>query len=142
MSWSTYLGFGADISWFGHLAAQIQKHSRFFQGYTTLAACSPKDGPSPLVICAQQHIYADRNAHRAAAIESVDYTTIAHSLTATVLPPCDKISLFTQLNWIPSPNFGPDDTAGALGVTRLGPYWQITPQRSLTQQFDPSLLVY
>jgi len=141
MSWSTYLGFSTDFSWFGHLASQMQKHSRFFQGSTTLASCAPKDGPTSLVINEQVQHYPNRNAHRDAAIESISHTTQSHALVPSVSPPCDKLGLFTQLNWIPSANFGPNDHAGAIDHTRHGPFWNITPARSFSQQFNPAHLV-
>ena len=131
LPWQTYLGFAQDFSWFWQLSAQMVKHVCYFKGSTTLDSCSPRNWPTAIVVCQQQAVYLNRNAHRAAAIEQIAFNVIATSRSNVLSSPCDKLGMATPLNFQPSPNFGSiNENAGPIGTTRIGPYWNFTNDRS------------
>lgn len=137
-TWTHYLGFDTDFSWFEGLVGQMQRYAHHFKGSSTLAACSPRNGPAGLVFVTQQVAYPNRNAHRGTDINSVNLTAFAQTIALDIGRPADKCGLFTQLNWKPAPNFHPTvDTIGDVGVTRQGPIWDHIGEQRRSGIYNP-----
>lgn len=137
-NWEEYLSFDNSLQWFGPLIAQHETHSHFFDGSSTLASVSTLNGNTPLLFITQRTLYPNRDDHRLQVVETIDFTASGSSNTIEIPAPCDKYALLTQINFKPAPNFSPfDDTTGDIGVTRFGPWWDVSPIRLITYDYDP-----
>lgn len=112
-------------NWFGQVAALISQYCRHWNGSTTLDKISVRNGSSALITCTSTAVYATANAHRAAAINTMDFH-------------CTAISLTDILNWTPAVNFSPLAPADIFVATHHGPYWNLAPERYQTIEYDPT----
>jgi hypothetical protein len=141
-SWPEYLGLDANHQWFSDLLGQMVTHSNHFSGGSTLAKLSPLNGTAGLIQVIGTGTYTNRNDHRDAIRPQSLYAGQAEVTTTEITPPNDQVALFTQINYVPPPNFHPtDDDTGLVGATLFGPWWKVSPTRMYSNEYDPSLLV-
>lgn len=139
LSWEQFLGLDGNLKWFSDLSGIMANHAKHWNGSGNLGQCSIFDGHTGQIICIGEPALPDRTAHRAAAVESIPHTAVLSSCISEPSPPSESYAACTQINWVPPNNFGhEDDHAGAVGQTRLGPWWNIQPPRFTSVRYDPT----
>lgn len=141
VDWKGFLGFSNDIEWFGQIIELMQPYAKYWSGSTTLKNCSAFNGSTALILCTITSNFVDRNAHRAANAVVAPFSAEA----STPMIPDDELSsrlaMFTQINVVLPPNYGPNDNIGAIGTTRFGPWWNCAPTRAISANYNPSNMV-
>jgi hypothetical protein len=141
VSLTDLLSLSENPRWFGELTGIMTLYCRYFQGSTTLSACSTQDGPCAQFICVGTDDYPDREAHITAdAADRISFYARAESSRIDDSPPSSAYSLLTQINWRPPANFGhTDDNIGTVGSTLQGPWWNVAPLRSESKRYSPTV---
>lgn len=140
-NWKQFLGFNTDVAWFSTILDLMQLYCKHWKGTSTLASMSPINGDSCLTIVTLTDVFADRDAHRG---NNALATPFNGEASCQFVPDNDlssRLSMVTHTNIILPPNYGPNDNIGAVGTTRFGPYWNVAPIRSLSTNYNPSILV-
>lgn len=135
-NYRSYLGFAGDRAWFAELVRQMKKHATHFRGSTTLASCSPRNGPSSLIMVNHEANYFADGLHLARGIRSIDLTASALCDYIELPSPSEPIGLATQINWLPADRLQPGINADAYRATKVGPIWTVLPTRSETPVYD------
>jgi hypothetical protein len=86
--------------------------------------------------------YHNRNGHRDSLLHSAKFEGRADCSVREILSPNDRLTLFTQINYVPRDNFHPqDDDTGAINATVFGPWWRECPARLYSNPYCPTMLV-
>jgi len=138
------LGLDTNITWFGQLRDIMMKKVAFTRGNSTLDKMSAYDGNFGALVCHQDHVFPNRDDHRDIAniASHFDVTTtfnVPGSLNLVLPSPIDKMSTFSNINWIPADNYGPIDHDAFIAATHIGPFWQLAPIQARGNSINPML---
>jgi hypothetical protein len=136
----SFLGISENPRWFGELTGLMTMYCQYWNGSTSLSACSSVNGPIAQTIIRGVDPYPDRTTHITTVEDDrIHYYSVAESARISDSPPAEAYALLTQINWIPPENFTLNDTGiGNVGVTRFGPWWNVAPIRSQSLRYSPT----